>query len=228
LTQHSARETIFLSDENHHHEEHVVIEQLVLDSATQPEVLLSAQLRAQTACLHRAIEDRLGLPSSIRTRDDYIAWLGRFYGFYDPLEARLAALTSESALDPMLQTRRQTPGLRRDLRALGVDPGSRELAPAAILPSLPDFAAALGAYYVLEGSTLGGVFILRDLEARLGDAIAGATQFFGGRGKSIGPMWHSFRAELDAYGQTRPRHRADVVTGAQQTFKAMLVWCASP
>ena len=189
---------------------------------------LSAELRLQTAPLHRATEDRLGLPGAIRTRDDYTAWLARFYGFYRPIEAKLTALTSDTALFPLLQARRQTPRLRDDLLALGLDPDGQPLAPAAGLPVLPSLASALGAYYVLEGSTLGGVLILKALEARLGSTIAGATQFFGGRGKSVGPMWQSFRAELDAFGEASPAERAEAVTGAQQTFQSMLTWCARP
>lgn len=213
---------------NYGHEDDVVIEQLVLDATTQPEVLLSAELRTHTACLHRTTEDRLGLPGCIRSRADYKSWLARFFGLYQPLESRLAALTDGTPLGPMLQARRQTPALRGDLLALGANPDRLPRASAATLPALPDFAAALGAHYVLEGSTLGGVLILRDLQSRLGDTLGEATRFFGGRGKSLGPMWHSFRAELDAYGQSWPRRRADVVTGAQQTFEAMLAWCNSP
>ncbi len=205
-----------------------MIEQLIIDPPTSPEISLSSGLREQTAALHRATEARLGLPGAIRTRDDYTAWLARFYGLYCPLEAKLTALTSETALGPMLQQRKQTPQLREDLGALGINPDDLPLAPASILPLLPDFAAALGAHYVLEGSTLGGVLILRAVETRLGDAVAGAARFFGGRSNSVGPMWHSFSGQLDAYGQAWPSRRADVVTGARQTFEAMLLWCAPP
>jgi heme oxygenase len=96
----------------------------------------------------------------------------------------------------------------------------------ALLPDLPTFAHALGALYVLEGATLGGRVILRDLDARLGTSIAGATRFFGGRREAVGPMWLRFRALLDDFGRERPELHADVTAGAQHVFRAMLVWFA--
>lgn len=218
----------YYQDGNDEHEENAVIEQMVLEPSTENEPLLSAELRAQTAALHQAAEYRLGLPNSVNSREDYTALLARFYGLYQPLETRLAAATSGHDLAPLLQSRHQTERLADDLRSLGTDPGSLPLAPASALPALPDVSAALGAHYVLEGSTLGGAIILRDLEKRLGSQITAATRFFGGRGKSLGPMWQSFRTELDAYGKAWPRRRETVVIAAQQTFDAMLSWCASP
>ena len=91
-------------------------------------------------------------------------------------------------------------------------------------PDLPTFAHALGALYVLEGSTLGSRFILRDLETRIGAQIAGATRFLGGRGEAVRPMWQSFKAALDNFGREKPDLRADVVTGAERVFRAILVW----
>jgi hypothetical protein len=55
---------------------------------------LSGQLRERTAPLHREIEAVLGVPGAISTRGGYQDWLGRFLGFYDPLER---SLTTSSA-----------------------------------------------------------------------------------------------------------------------------------
>jgi heme oxygenase len=90
---------------------------------------------------------------------------------------------------------------------------------------MPTFAHALGAFYVIEGATLGGRLILRDLEPHLGATIAGASSF-GGRGEAVGPMWQSFRVALDQFSPAQPQLCTDVVTGAERTFRAMLVWFA--
>jgi len=187
---------------------------------------LSAQLRAQTAPLHAQIEALLGLPGSIRSRDEYRLWLDRFLGFYEPLERSLEAFPGWEACGFALPARSQAACLASDLAALGADPRQASRITFELLPALPTFAHALGAAYVLEGATLGGRIILRDLEMRIGAALAGATQFFGGRGKATGQMWHGFQAALDAFGRAHPRLCVDVVTGAQRTFRAMLAWFA--
>ena len=198
----------------------------------EPAPSLSAQLRAQTAPLHARIETLLGLPASIRSREDYLLWLGRFLGFYEPLERALAAFPGWEAFGCALPARTQAPCLANDLGALAADPRQPPRIASELLPALPSFSHALGAAYVLEGATLGGRIILRDLEPRMGAALAGATRFFGGRGKATGPMWQSFQAALDAFGRAHPGRCADVVTGAQRTFRALLAWfapfCAVP
>jgi heme oxygenase len=189
-------------------------------------LLLSALLRARTNLLHRQTEQLLGLPGAIRTRDDYAMWLGRFLGLYEPLECLLTGFPEWETRGIVLPSRGHSTCIAADLAALGVDPAGEMRAPAGLLPELPTFAHAFGALYVLEGATLGGRLILRHVEARLGAQIAGATRFFGGRGEAVGAMWQSFRAALDAFGHTRPLLQADVVTGAERSFQAILNWFA--
>jgi heme oxygenase len=197
---------------------------LVTQRSAEAVLSLSARLREQTAPLHREIEVVLGLPGAIRTRDDYQDWLARFLGLYDPLERLLATFSEWDQLGLSMSSRDHTGCLVGDIVALGIDPRLQPRAPPALLPDLPTFAHVLGALYVIEGATLGGRLILRDLEPRLGASIAGATRFFGGRGEAVGPMWQSFRAALDEFGFLQPELCIDVVTGAERAFSAMRVW----
>ena len=187
---------------------------------------LSGQLRERTAPLHGQIERLLQLPGAIRTCADYKDWLGRFLGLYDPLECSLATFSGWDSLGLSILSRNHTRCLVDDLVALGTDPRELPRASSALLPDLPTFAHALGSLYVIEGATLGGRLILRDLEPRIGTLITGATGFFGGRGEAVGPMWQSFRVALEEFGARQPRLCADVVVGAERTFRAMLVWFA--
>jgi heme oxygenase len=187
---------------------------------------LSDELRARTVPLHGQIEILSGLPGAIRTRDDYLAWLGRFLGLYEPLEHILATFPEWPAFGLALPSPSHSACLADDLAALGIDPGGAPRASPAALPDLPTFAHALGAFYVLEGSTQGRRVMLRELRACLGDPIASATRFFGGRGEAVGPMWQSVRAALDAFGRAEPQLRADVIEGAERTFRALLAWFA--
>lgn len=193
-------------------------------AATEPEGPLSASLRAETAPLHAQVERLLGLPQSVRGRQDYCRLLARFLGLYEPLERSLAPFYEWQDLGLARCPLHQSTGLSDDLLALGTDPCGVPRAPPAMLPALPTFPHALGALYVLEGAALGGRIILRDLDARLGRQIAGATRFLNGRGAATGPTWTSFRATLDAFGQDRPQVRADVLIGAERVFRAFLDW----
>ena len=77
--------------------------------------------------------------------------------------------------------------------------------------------------YVLEGSTLGGVFIDRHLAAL--PELAGVTvRSFSPYGSETGAMWAAFsratRARVDAGGDP------DVmIDAAGATFRALAAWC---
>jgi len=188
---------------------------------------LSVELRARTAGLHRQIEQLLNLPDAIASGDDYRRWLEGFFGFYHPLEQILAAFPDWESLGISIASRLHSSHLAHDLAVLGGDPESAPRARQGILPELPSIAHGLGALYVLEGATLGGQVILRGIESRPGLSIGAARQFFGGRGRELGPMWNEFRDRLDDYGRDRPPSRNDVVAGAQSTFQSLLTWFSS-
>jgi heme oxygenase len=112
-----------------------------------------------------------------------------------------------------------------DLAALGVT------LPATVdtpdLPPVPDTDAALGRLYVLEGSTLGGVFIDRHLASLPQLAGTGPLRAFSPYGEQTGAMWHGYRSATRAHvaaGGDADR----VVTAARQTFSALAGWCDAP
>jgi heme oxygenase len=187
---------------------------------------LSARLKSVTAPLHAQADNLLGLPNSIHSRGDYVAWLGHFLGLYESLEQSLSGFSEWIASGIPLPLRSHSACLAADLAALGVDSASVPRAPPSLLPDVATFERAIGALYVLEGATLGGRMILRGIDARIGDEIAGATSFFGGRGEAVGPMWNAFRTGLDAFGYDEPLLKEDVLSGAQNTFHAILLWFA--
>ncbi|HEV2557809.1 MAG TPA: biliverdin-producing heme oxygenase [Microvirga sp.] len=185
---------------------------------------LSLQLRAETAAAHRATETSVGLPGTIAGRDDYRACLIRFLRLYRPLEERLCEFSDWPHWGIDLQDRPHAARLVDDLGRLGVRAEDLPDAPAEALPALSTFAHALGALYVLEGSTLGGQLIFRRLLAAEIEGVAEACSFFNGRGAATGPLWRSFREALDAFGAAQPSQNPDVVEGAKRTFAAVGRW----
>src|SRR5207245_815438 len=119
------------------------------------------------------------------------AVLGRLHGFWLAAEAGLddwAARFRDDA-DAVDWSRRRRTGLfAADLETLGSAPE-----PAApVLARLAGTDQALGRLYVLEGSTLGGVFIDRNLAGLPGLADV-RLRAFSPYGVDTGARWHAFR-----------------------------------
>ena len=168
------------------------------------------------------MERKIGLPGSITTLANYIKCLKRFYGLYRPLEVSLALFDDWPIFGITLPDCSQARRLSCDLDALGVRRPSD--APPSSVPALLDFAHALGALYVIEGSTLGAQFILPRLAEVLGQKIAGADAFFRGYGEHTRTNWTQFRSLLDQYGEIHPANSSSVIEGANLTFQAIGNW----
>jgi len=109
--------------------------------------------------------------------------------------------------------------LRADLAALHVDAAT--LPRATELPDVHDLGRALGALYVLEGSTLGGQVLAREV-AR--GAAGAPTSFLNGAGGDTGARWTSFGRFAEAQAAREPRVTPRAVAAAGETFAAIAVW----
>ncbi|WP_369137148.1 biliverdin-producing heme oxygenase [Modestobacter versicolor] len=184
------------------------------------------RLRTETAAEHQAVEDTLDLLSPGLTRGRLVDVLTRLHGFWLAAEAGLDAWARN---EPAEADRVGWAGRRRshlfagDLTALGAPAGST---PRAGLPAVPDTDTALGRLYVLEGSSLGGVFIDRHLTTLPRLAGAGRLTAFSPYGERTGAMWHAFRTATRA--RVAAGGDADRLVGsARQTFGALARWCGA-
>lgn len=74
---------------------------------------------------------------------------------------------------------------------------------------------ALGAMYVIEGSTLGGNVIAKQLSKTEGfDNVT--FNFFGCYQENTGPMWKNFKEVLDT--EVTEEHYNEVLSGAKKTI----------
>ncbi|NCC31043.1 MAG: hypothetical protein EOM24_03350 [Chloroflexia bacterium] len=185
--------------------------------------MILQRLKHETQSYHDQMEVIVDLPARLRSREAYCAVLVRFYGFYAPVEAALDRLDGLAHVLPDITVRRKTPLIACDLAALGRS--THDLPWCAELPALPDVAHALGCLYVLEGATLGGQLIARQLAAGPGVTSDRGGAFFHSYGKETGSMWRSFGAGLAEYANT-PEREATIIGAAQQTFRALEHWLA--
>ncbi|MCF5725372.1 biliverdin-producing heme oxygenase [Pseudomonas syringae] len=124
-------------------------------------------LRTGTALLHVALEKRLPFFCEQLDANWYQRLLQAYYGFYGPMEA---ALYDSGLIPDGFDTvmRVKTPTLLNDLRALQLTEGAIHALPRCTeIPTLDSPAACLGALYVLEGATLGGQVLRREMALRL-------------------------------------------------------------
>ncbi len=185
--------------------------------------LLLQNLRSGTAPLHIALEKRLPFFSPLLSHSHYLRLIKAYYGFYQPLEQRLlqsGAVPADFGLDQRLKA----PTLRRDLLALGLDDAAIDALPQC--PSLPgtlSVQACLGVLYVLEGATLGGQILRREIAARLQLAADNGAAFLDIYGAATGRRWREFTDYLGAW-PLEADARQEAVNAAQDTFSSFEHW----
>ena len=172
---------------------------------------LLLELRRATREAHDRLEERLDVPDRCRTKGGYAALLLAFRSVHAPLEEAIAASPAADRALPDWRSRRKTGWLDEDLAALGIEQprGSAVVAP---LTSAED---VLGTAYVVEGATLGGGLIVRQLEQAFADPPP--HRFFSSYGTGRGAQWRAFRAQAEA-AHAAGLDTERVVEAARRTF----------
>jgi heme oxygenase len=178
-------------------------------------------LRQATQKLHSRLEHRMNLFGREHSRPDYERLLRAFWGFYQPLEARLGAVQGLRERVPDLDLRlAKTAWLETDLLALGLATTDLESLPrCSALPDLPDEPSALGCLYVIEGSTLGGQIIGPHFRRTLGMEPSEGGRFFAGYGPETATLWRAF-GEFCAGFTVGP----EAIRAACGTFETLEAW----
>ncbi|RSK51419.1 biliverdin-producing heme oxygenase [Hymenobacter rigui] len=185
-----------------------------MNSSSGPVDILS-RLRQETRPYHDVLEANefnQALGAGTITEEKTARFLAKLYGFVVPFEQAVRAHGSLFGPEWELERRFRSPLLRQDLPAADTLP----LAPN--LPPLHTWPQLLGALYVLEGSTLGGQVIARQL------AKAGipARAYFSGHAEQTGPLWKAFVHQLAA--AATPENADAIVASASLTFQRLHQW----
>ncbi|MBO2007534.1 biliverdin-producing heme oxygenase [Hymenobacter negativus] len=191
-----------------------------MSSVTESSAILH-QLRKETSPFHDAVEQNsfnLALTAGTVTAADTARFLAKMYGFLQPYEHQLQAHAAAFGPEWQLDQRYRAPLILEDLPHFGyagIPPRCPVLLPLATRAQL------LGAMYVLEGSTLGGQVIARQLDK----AGITAHAFFTGRAERTGPLWKAFCQLLSEAAAEDP---ATVVASAILTFQTLSAWLNQP
>lgn len=189
------------------------------DQLLQPETKRFLQdLRTETQEAHEALEAHpvsRAIAAEHITQESYVRYLQIMervvQGMESALEPRLQAHV------PDIRDRSKAALLASDLQALNA--GANPFPAFAELDHNPATAHAFGAYYVLEGSALGGRVILKQLPADLREP-GDKTRYFAGYGAQTGPMWQRFLGDFSNY-VLDAREEALAIDGARSAFAAI-------
>ncbi|MFN8388835.1 MAG: biliverdin-producing heme oxygenase [Bdellovibrionota bacterium] len=172
-------------------------------------------LKEGTRALHDRVERRIDLRSCLQSKDQYVLLLHTLYGFYERSECALdAALRSIVCPFAFL---RKSPLIANDLSILGSGQPAVE---CHRVPQIDSLEEAFGVLYVLEGSTLGGQFISRQVQRELGFSPQAGCSFFWGYGEQTATNWRTF-CEVVARHATTARSRQRMLLTARETFRCL-------
>jgi len=189
-------------------------------TAEHPDIL--SRLRTDTRPYHDALEQNVfnqELTAGTISEAVTVRFLSRIYGFLQPYETQLRHHAAAFGPEWQLAQRYRAPLILTDLARIGI---TTEPPLCPTLPPLHTLAQLLGAMYVLEGSTLGGQVIKR----QLAKADIPLQAYFTGYAERTGPMWKSFCQLLTE--ATQPEDQAAVVQSAVLTFQTLHEWISQP
>ena len=186
--------------------------------------MILQRLKDETRSAHQATEQQLDLLNRMLTKDEYSRLLGRFWGFYTPIETKISQVVGMDELPLNLSARQKKPFLWLDLTSLDWSESTIQALPLCTdLPALDSIPQALGCLYVLEGATLGGQMISRHLNERIGISPSQGGRFFASYGPNVGAMWKMFGETVTAFSNS-PEIEDTIVRSAIETFAAFGRW----
>lgn len=186
----------------------------VSPSVMRDGLTLTQRLKQSTREVHERLHEHpimAALLSPQLSRQQYINILVAFYGFYRPCEFAVKEM-------PCITTSRVT-WLEADLNALQYN--INQVALCEIIPDLQTFSNYLGYHYVVEGSSLGGQVIYRQIQVTLGLTPQTGARFFHGYGKNTAATWRETLALLES--QVSHVHD-EIVCSAIETFLCLERW----
>jgi heme oxygenase len=157
-------------------------------------------LKAKTANSHKKLES-LPVSASILSSDmklsDYIHYLCLMHDVHNEVESIIFPLLSD-VIDN-LELRKKTHLIEDDLFCLN---HNKTVATRVFDITEINVPFALGILYVIEGATLGGRYILKNITTIQGLDKGKGISYFNGYGEKTGNYWKSFLIFLEEYEQS--------------------------
>lgn len=174
--------------------------------------MVSIKIKEATKQAHQELEKTVVLQlKNVRSQTDYAEVLKNFYAYFNAVEKVISPFIHTDTL-PDIAERRNSSYLKKDIEELGSD---TEVLPLAITPEVTNIQQAFGALYVLEGSIMGGPYIVQMLQKY---GMEKGFHFFSGYGADSGKMWAAFTEVLNRIPKTEEEEDS-MVQAANETFE---------
>ena len=179
---------------------------------TTSKVSRAEALRVATDATHQALDAWVMAANPFASRDRYSRFLKMEYEIHRDVAVPYAD-PKLNALIPGLSRMARLEAVRADLADLGLDCPENSEPPAADGAALPE---ALGWLYVVEGSNLGGAFLLKAAKA-LGMSETHGARHMVDPEEGPAAVWRAFKAGLETASLTAEQE-ARVIAGAEAAF----------
>lgn len=178
------------------------------------------KLRTATAQSHTALEELPVSKSIIKpevSNQEYINYLTLMYNVVKDTEENIYPIIEHIFED--LGERKKTHYLENDIKKLGAKlPEGKTPLTSTGFNASPGFA--VGVMYVIEGSTLGGRVIYKNINSSLGHTEEDGASYFAGYGNTTGSHWKKFLEKFTTYTIDN-NCEAEVLAGADYAFNAI-------
>jgi len=175
-------------------------------------------LRSKTSASHKNLE-ALPISRSIVnpkiTIEEYALYLSLMHDVVRNLEEGIYPILSDAI--PDLSERKKAQLILNDLKFTKSEKRQDHSPFDAAEISVP---FAMGIMYVVEGSTLGGRFIIKNIQESFGFDEENGASYFGGYGNKTGSYWKKFLNALTDF-ETRNNAGEEIIAGADYAFKAI-------
>lgn len=178
------------------------------------------KLKQNTSVPHTQLEE-LPLSKAIISPDvnteDYLLYLDLMQDIIYEVENIIYPKLSTIIQD--IEERRKNPLIEADFSALSYTKNK----PARSVLNLKDDIStgyAMGIMYVIEGSTLGGRVLYKNIEKHLGYNNDKGAAYFAGYGDKTGSNWKNFMLTLSNY-ENEHGNADDIIAGANHAFTSI-------
>lgn len=154
----------------------------------------------------------------------YIIYLRKLLGFVEPFERLADGFFNDWEEKP---SRMKQYLIRQDLAGLGENSTNVDTIDMEKFRRIFDNEhKLLGAFYMIEGSSLGGVLINRHIEAKLGSEVGDNNRYFSAYEGETGKKWKSFQEYLNLKAGSE-REQVEIIEGARAAFVLLNQWMSN-
>ena len=190
--------------------------------------LLFERLHQATRLAHRRLERQVDIYHPNFDVHNYRRLLQALWGFYQPMERKLAVLADHNLPSSYSQQRRKAPRLEQDLLALRMSEDDIAALPlCGRLPAIPTLPQVFGVLYVIDGAALGERIATIHLGGNdLGISPSQGGSFFSSLSASHAPFLDTSRQDFIAMAEAveEAGHQDLVIRSAIDTIECLERW----